>query len=1645
MKDIEIEITDNLMLEGSGKNSTPTVRPAVEDPNDLHSKHRLRFLDMISEGEIEGLVDGAQSIWISDVPLEDDVGGLNYGGVTYGIRYGTPDQSIVEGFSKIENEISVSTQISVLVGPVTKTISDDEVDDVRITVSVLALSAGSATTGDLLRTSVTLQFEIKPSGGSWTLLGDGTTVITGKCTAPYARSIRFDNLSAYGSAPWDIRVSRITADSTSVYLSNDTYWTSYTEIKNHKLIYPDSAYLGFEIDAEYFGQTAPTRQYEIYGLKVQVPNNYYFNPEEPLVDGVNPTYSGIWDGTFKTAWSDNPAWIYYDVLNNSRYGLGIDDQYIDKWSMYTIGAYCDGIIDDGFGSEERRFTFNGEIRTRTEAFHVLNYIASSFRVMPYWASGMATLSQDSPKDPLKLFTAANVTRGDFEYTGTSLASRHTAAIIKWNDPANYYKPTTEIVQDNAGINRYGWNPIETAAIGCTSRGQAHRCGKWIIDSETNQTQMVKFLTGWYGMDCMPGSVIEVADAHYSQVRMGGRTASGTINQLSTDQSVTIEAGETYQMRNITTSGTLQGSTVTNSPGEYTTFDVSPDFDEVPANHSVWMMTASNLAPRQFQIITNKEKSAGEYEITGLIHQESKFARVEEDIYFEEPPTYLIPTGKLDPPANLAAEEYTYQQGQNPEFAVLLSWEHSPDARLYFYHIEARNNDEAEPWLRKGEIADSTFDLRPVTSGTWDFRVRAVGVGQTSVWVELSGFEVYADPEPLPDITGLQVRGGGSTFDGKDLELEWDTVSGTIYRFKDYAVEFSTIGDVLLRAIYTTAPETTYWYDWNVEDNGGTPIRQIKTKVWARDTYLKNSTTAATLVASNPIPTMAGSTPSATPIFTGLKVNWTAITPSDNDLSHYIVYLDNSTPPTTAVAKTGADTTYWVEPGLTPEADYKVQIEPHDKFGVGTKSNVLTGQEPLALSADDVDVELTASIAMTDSAGTTASGLSVLYDRDTTTSGITYTCSGTETWIQYEFGIEDYIDRTLVYAANAGILAYFALSSDGDAWNYYAGEPEETGQLVQYTTAGDAAANSTGLAPGRNKLPFPNRQTARYCRMYITNTAGYQATINELVFWRQVLAELIQADNLAAISADLGVVAAGVLQSQSLTTGSGIFIDLNNEDVRIGGSLNPDFSWNGANLEMKLANQSNLRVLEGGKIHLGDGNMVFDSTTEAQSSARIIIGEDGVLDDNGYVVGTGDYLKIQSGDIDTYKYFNGAHREFKALTKVKAGTVANNTFINIGYFPRRPEILLSPYVLQSYNRFYQNQNQSFRLEVKDLQQEADGSWRFRPYAQLVLAEGSTSLTIAESESNVVDCSGATMQTQTYTTEQNCIAIVVNFTYTTWRRTNTTGIYYYRRFRWRVVIDGTPSIWYYEAPGATISEQTITRTFNVSSGQHTIYLQACGENLSTETFGAAQYQYSWYGDTTLHSSADISLSLSGAGPPLYDSTWSDYMNVQSSDYPASRFGWTPTNNYRLRFTYNYSISLNATSVGSPRAECRLFGYDDWFPVYVDQRGQSWTNYAFHELRVDSGSWYKNRTETIIVNGLQEFYSVRWYLLVKAGSGASVSASLNTIGFYPEREFYTEVIQGAASSNQLTWNNITMNLGAFNTIADGSVNYMAIDGGQ
>lgn len=608
------------MGKGGGGGSTPRL---IDD--NLKNKQFLNVIDLVSEGPIEGPVGGMSGFLLNGTPVVDEEGNPNIHGVEVQWRAGTPTQEPLEDFPFVEKEIPVNVEVKKST-PILRTISDQETDRVRFTLGVSAL-VSQDDKGNQYDATVEMLIEVN-DGSGW-MHAEKVTIGPGKISGQYLESHIID---APKKKPFQIRVSRLTDDSKSDLLKNGTVWASYTEITDAKFSYPNSAVVGMKIDKSQYGDT-PNRTYHIKGMIIQVPDNY---------DPESRTYTGIWTGLFKPAWTNNPAWVFYDLVTNERYGIGemIGSFGVDKFALYAIARYCDELVDDGFGNKEPRFTFNAYITSQRKAKEVLDDLASVFRGMPLWDGQQLTCFQDRPSDPVWTYTNSNVIDGKFKYTSTAKSARHNAIEVSWINPSNGWSEEREFIQDDDLIQRFGGvNVKKVTAFGCTSRGQAHRVGKWILQTEKLEKDSVTFSTGREGINCISGDIIEVADDSFAGVKVGGRVLSVNGSAITIDAPIDWKYDDKGTLSFLGTSGRFEKIEIQSIDGDIVTLR------EVPRGlkqYGVFSITKSMLITRLFRVITISENNDGNYLYNCIQHESQKESIVDSGVDFTgSPPTQNV--------------------------------------------------------------------------------------------------------------------------------------------------------------------------------------------------------------------------------------------------------------------------------------------------------------------------------------------------------------------------------------------------------------------------------------------------------------------------------------------------------------------------------------------------------------------------------------------------------------------------------------------------------------------------------------------------------------------------------------------------------------------------------------------------------------------------------------------------------------------------------------------------------------------------------------------------------------------------------------------------------------------------------------------
>ncbi|WP_288854946.1 phage tail protein [uncultured Pseudomonas sp.] len=701
----------DLTLAGS-KGGASKPRPSVEAPDSLQSTAYARILDLVSEGEIVGLENDKRSVFLDETPLANADGSLNFSGVTLDTRNGSQDQSHIPGFPAVENESPVSVELR-SDQPWTKSYSNLQLSAVRVRLAVTRLSQTNTSNGDTNGYTVQYAIDLSTDGGAFTEVL--AAAFSGKTTTKYERSHRVDLPPA--KVGWTLRVRRITPNSTSGAIADTTTVESSTEVIDAKLRYPGSALIGLQFDAAQF-QSIPSRSFELRGRIIKVPNNY---------DPQTRTYSGVWDGTFKSAWTDNPAWIYYDLLLHQRYGLGhlLNAGQVDKWELYRIGQYCDQPVSDGKGGTEPRFTCNLYLSVRADALKVLQDLATTFRGMAYWGAGSVMAVADMPEDPVYTYSNANVIGGQFIYGGSAKKTRYTVALVSWNDPTDFYRQKVQYVDDAEGIARYGIQQTEISATGCTSQAQAQRIGKWALLTNRLETESVTFAVGLDGTLARPGQIIRVADNDRAGRRIGGRLRAATLDTLTLDAEVTATAGDTITL--VMPNGkavSREVKSVSAAGADEQLVTLQTKLDDMPPAQSIWAIDSATLALQQFRVLSISEDFSDDeikYSLSAVKHVPSKFSAIDNGAKIDSPPITVIPPSvQAAPTGVMVSNDHFVEQGSAVN-VMTIEWQRAANAIAYEAYW--RKNDGE--WIYAGRTGGSSIEVSGIYAGRYVAKVRAI--------------------------------------------------------------------------------------------------------------------------------------------------------------------------------------------------------------------------------------------------------------------------------------------------------------------------------------------------------------------------------------------------------------------------------------------------------------------------------------------------------------------------------------------------------------------------------------------------------------------------------------------------------------------------------------------------------------------------------------------------------------------------------------------------------------------------------------------------------------------------------------------------------------------------------------------------------
>lgn len=799
-----------IIAGAGGKKSSGSSRTPVEADDTVNSNVKVSILDLLGEGVIGGLKDGAKSIFLNDLPLQNSDDTYNHSGVTWWFRDGSQDQSIIEGFDYTETPKTIGLQVK-KTSAVTMAVDSDSADRFRVILKFPSLKSVDKKTGDTSGTSVTYKFQVSSAGGAFVDVApegesSGTVTLTAKKAGVYYRSYML-NLPKPGSK-YQVRVVRVTDDNKdTTYLANDIYVDTVGEIINTNMNYPNSALVGLRVNSEQFGSSMPSRSYLISGMKIRVPSNY---------DEVTNEYQGTWDGSFKLLSSSNPAWILYDLVTNKRYGLGefVRESMFDLGQLYQIGRYCDALVDDGFGGKEKRFAINTQITTLQDAYRCVQDIAGAFRGMVYWAGGMVHVTQDSPSDPIAIYSNSNVIDGRFSYKGSARKDRPSVALITYNNKEDNYKQNIEYVEDLEAIKRYGIRKTESVAFGCTSRGMAHRVGLWTLYTGRMESDVITFQTGMDSAFLVPGDVILIHDKFRAGRRNSGRVVASTANSITLDATVDMTKAGTITFINaegrMISRDILESGVVSK-----VTFKDAVNEADRPVADGVWVISQSDLKPLQARVVgvTQGEDGVGST-ITCIQNNPSKYAAIDDGaVLIPQNTTVLDPT--FSKPENLKITEGTYLSSPgNLNVSLTATWE----GKSAEYWVSWRRSDagNVSNW-QTAKVNEEQFEVKPVAeSGKYDFQVYGVSVSGRKTEILSTTYQVLGTMTPPGAPSSLTAVG-----DYRQIILGWSNPSSVdLDHIQIYASKTNDVTKATLLAKSTTTnfthsglEDSVTWYYW----------------------------------------------------------------------------------------------------------------------------------------------------------------------------------------------------------------------------------------------------------------------------------------------------------------------------------------------------------------------------------------------------------------------------------------------------------------------------------------------------------------------------------------------------------------------------------------------------------------------------------------------------------------------------------------------------------------------------------------------------------------------------------------------------------------------------------------------------------------
>lgn len=1297
-----------------GRKGPEAPDPPYEEPNSYASRALARGVYAYSEGPVVG-VTSLKQVFFDETPVQAADDSYNFKEVEWDERTGLASQDYMPGFPDVEANFDVSTQVQnggdAEGNAVVRSTSGPDVDRMLITVAIGPLFYRDTTTGDITRTSVTIRIDVRPDGGSWQTAR--TETVNEKNVQPFEIDYEVSKPQAETTDEWDVRVVRLTADSVDSNLGNDTYFSRYTEIIDYHYSYDNTALIGLGIYADIVGNRFPAIGIEAQGLICQIPSNY---------DPDTRTYTGTWDGTWSTGYTDNQAFILYTILLNERYGAGqyLDTGYIDAAAFYSAGRWNDAVnssgtyvgVDDGDGGVEPRFTLNYQFINAEPGWQFLQTIAGTMRAALVDMGGIITLVQDRKGRTVQKLVTNQSIEGSFRYTANDIEERFNRVVVTWNDPAEKYRQRTVHEQDDTHIAVYGLNETHLALIGCTTEGQARRQAKAYLHGFLNETETCSFTTSLHHSDIIPGDIISTWDEEYTSLKQSGRVATGsTTVLLKLDRETTLASGQSYKMIINLSTGVQEERDVMEGAGDYTELTPTSPFSETPtvaADYAIY----GTVEPRTWIVLDKVESEPAKYDFTCLEHNESKYDAIESGIALEVPEfTAADPYGTVSSPTNVQH----FPRGRNePDGssnvyrALETTWDYAIGENIVMF--EFRWNRGSEGWNTSNVITTPNYTIPNALPGTYDFQVFAINVAGRRSAPTLSSYTLETDGvSTLTQPQNVEVKGGGTTWYDSTATIVWDdfgdqTDDGEIFwRSKIEWWDNDTV----------TLLKTDYTYD--LFEAKFTPSDQILTGSYHRNLLVKvsfqdqfrNETAQTSEVVSNPAPPV----PDSVVLTTGYESVFVEIEgPAGHpDIVGYEVHRSTSsgfTPsPSTLVAE--GDARLYNVPTSSGTV-YYWRVGAYDRLGKDT-INYSSAQ---ASSAKPVYQDI-------DAVSFAFEGLQMYPD------------TPTDDYIQWS-------DFTAV-VSRAGTVSTYAVSSDSAEWT--------SGKLYLYYVEGDSTMSTSTTR--LDAFGYDRRLLGIYeggsTFKFIEGLATFDAA--DVIVPGSVTASIVAATNVITSSAQIANLVVQDASIESVGADKIVSLDL-------------------------AAINANLGTITAGLLQSSDGTMSID----LDDKEIIIAGENGQASD--------DYIIITDGRIDAYKYLNGQHVEFKSLYHIEVGQATNGETVTIpGYFENEPQIRVSPLNLQTYDATYTAQDQSLVFQIENLQETSAGShqWQFDAVATLTLA-GASGNTVVNWDSG--STSTATVNSDVQVTPANCDSITAFIRVKSQRSTGTSPNWYYRKCVWRI---------------------------------------------------------------------------------------------------------------------------------------------------------------------------------------------------------------------------------------------------------------------